>query len=137
VDPAAFRAAAARLPADEAVATTEAYAPHLANRQGLYLLHDPRILAVADRVDWVLVDLNDHRYGVQPRQYYGLLRWIADRRGLEVCHFAGDVVLLGPDCADPTAGAAYQARLAALQAAAAGEQVDPVLLDYLGARYFR
>ncbi|MBE2234942.1 MAG: DUF2079 domain-containing protein [Anaerolinea sp.] len=137
VDPAAFRAAAARLPGDGAVATTEAYAPHLANRQGLYLLHDPRILAVADRVDWVLVDLNDHRYGVQPRQYYGLLRWIADRRGLEVCYFAGDVVLLGPGCADPAAGAAYQARLAALQAAAAGEQVDPVLLDYLGARYFR
>jgi uncharacterized membrane protein len=137
VDPAAFRAAAALLPADGAVATTEAYAPHIANRKGLYLLHDPRILFVADRVDWVLVDLNDHRYGVQPRQYYGLLRWVADGRGLGVCHFAGDVVLLGPGCDDATAGPAFQARLAELQAEAAGERVNPVLLEFVGAEYFQ
>jgi uncharacterized membrane protein len=136
-DPAAFRAAAARLPANGAVATTEAYAPHLANREGLYLLHDPRILFVAYRVDWVLVDLNDHRYGVQARATYGLLRWIMDVRGLEVCHFAADVVLLGPGCADAPAEAAYLARLAELQAAAAGETVNPVLLEFVGAEYFQ
>jgi len=132
-----FQEAAALLPADGAVATTEAYAPHLANRQGLYLLHDPRILFVADRVDWVLVDLNDDRYGVQPRAYYGLLRWIADVRGLETCHFAGDVVLLGPDCADAAAEAAYLDRLAELQSTAAGEAVNPVLLEFVGPEYFR
>jgi uncharacterized membrane protein len=137
VDEAAFRKAAALLPADGAVATTEAYAPHLANRQGLYLLHDPRILFVVDRVDWVLVDLNDHRYGVQPRQYYGLLRWVAAQRGLEVCHFAGDVVLLGRGCADPASGAAFRARLAELQAEVGGEQVNRVLTDYVGAKYFQ
>ncbi|MEI2691384.1 MAG: DUF2079 domain-containing protein [Anaerolineae bacterium] len=137
VDQAAFQAAAALLPADGAVATTEAYAPHLANRQGLYLLHDARILFVADRVEWVLVDLNDHRYGVQPRAYYGLLRWMMDLRELEVCHFAGDVVLLGPGCADPTAAAAFLARLAELQSAAAAEPVNPVLLEFVGAEYFR
>lgn len=137
IDPAAFEAAAARLPADGSLATTEAYAPHLANRQGLYLLHDPRILFVADRVDWVLVDLSDHRYGVQPRAYYGLLRWVADVRGLEACHFAGDVVLLGPSCNDPAATAAYLTRLAELQRDVAGDRVDPVLLDYIGAEYFQ
>jgi uncharacterized membrane protein len=137
VDEAAFRKAAALLPAGGAVATTEAYAPHLANRQGLYLLHDPRILFAVDRVDWVLVDLNDHRYGVQPRQYYGLLRWVADVRGLGVCHFAGDVALLGPGCNDPLAGPSFLARLAELQAEAAGDQVNPVLLDFVGAEYFQ
>ncbi len=136
IDPAAFRAAAALLPAGGAVAATEAYAPHIANRQGLYLLHDPRILFVADRVDWILVDLTDHRYGVRPRQYYGLLRWVADVRGLGVCHFAGDVVLLGPGCADPAAEPAFQARLAELQAEAAGEPVNPVLWEFVGAEYF-
>jgi uncharacterized membrane protein len=136
VDPAAFRAAATLLPADGAVATTEAYAPHLANREGLYLLHDPRILFVADRVDWVLVDLNDHRYGVQPRQYYGLLRWVAKQRGLDVCHFAGDVVLLGPGCDDPVAAAAFQIRLAELQQSVARDRVDPVLVDFVGAKFF-
>ena len=99
VDPTAFAAGAALLPADGAVATTEAFAPHLAERQELFLLHDPRILHVADQVDWVLVDMNDHRYGVQPKLYYGLLRWIAQRRNLETCFFGGDVVLLGPGCA--------------------------------------
>jgi uncharacterized membrane protein len=137
VDGAAFWKAAALLPADGAVATTEAYAPHLAHREGLFLLHDPRILFVADRVDWVLVDLNDHRYGVQPRQYFGLLRWAADVRGLGVCHFTGDVALLGPGCSDPLAGRSFQARLAELQAEAAGDQVDPVLLEFVGAEYFR
>ena len=137
INPTTFQEAAARLPADGAVATTEAYAPHLANREGLYLLHDPRILFVADRVDWVLVDLNDHRYGVQPRAYYGLLRWIADVRGLETCHFGGDVVLLGPDCGDAAAEAVYLGRLAELQSAAAGEVVNPVLLEFVGAEYFR
>lgn len=136
VDAAAFRAAAARLPADGAVATSEAYAPHLANRQGLYLLHDPRILAVVDRVDWVLVDLHDHRYGVQPRTHFGLLRWVAQQRELDVCHFAGDVVLLGPDCADPAAAATYQTRLAELQAQAMDETVDAALLETLGPVYF-
>lgn len=136
-DPAAFRAAAARLPADGAVATTEAYAPHLANRPGLYLLHDARILFVADRVEWVLVDLNDHRYGVQARATYGLLRWIMAVRELGVCHFAGDVVLLGPGCADAPAEAAFLARLAELQAAAAGETVNPVLLEFVGAEFFQ
>jgi uncharacterized membrane protein len=137
VDGAAFQTAAARLPADGAVATTEAYAPHLVNRPELYLLHDARILFVADRVEWVLVDLNDQRYGVQPRAYYGLLRWIRDVRELGVCHFAGDVVLLGPGCANAPAEAAYLARLAELQAAAAGETIDPVLLEFVGAEYFR
>lgn len=136
VDPAAFQDAAALLPADGAVATTEAYAPHLANRAGLFLLHDPRILFVVDRVDWVLVDLTDHRYGAQPRQSYGLLRWVAAQRGLGVCHFADDVALLGPGCDDPTAGPAFQARLAALQGEAREEQVNPVLLEFVGAEYF-
>jgi uncharacterized membrane protein len=135
VDPAAFRAAAALLPTDGAVATTEAYTPHLANREGLYLLHDPRILFVVDRVDWVLVDLSDHRYGVRPRQYYGLLRWVAERRGLGVCHFVRDVVLLGPAC-DDLAAAAYLARLAELQQDVAGEAVDPALMEFVGAQFF-
>jgi hypothetical protein len=134
---AAFEAAAALLPADGALATSEAYAPHLANRQGLYLLHDPHIVQVADRVDWVLVDLGDPRYGVQPRQLYGLLRWIADVRNLGVCYFRQDVVLLGAGCGDSAAAAAYDARLAVLQQEAAGEEVDPALLKFLGPGYFR
>ncbi|MEZ4767156.1 MAG: DUF2079 domain-containing protein [Caldilineales bacterium] len=134
---AAFEAAARLLPADGALATTEAYAPHLANRQGLFLLHDPRIFQVVDRVDWVLVDLNDHRYGVRPRQYYGLLHWIADARGLGVCFFDGDVVLLGGGCDDPAATGAYESRLSALQEAAAGESVDPALMEFLGPIYLR
>lgn len=134
---AAFRAAARLLPADGAVATTEAFAPHLANRQGLYLLHDPRILKVADRVDWALVDLNDHRYGAQPQQLYGLLRWIADRRDLGVCFFDQDVVLMGQGCDAPAAALAFSARLAALQAETAGAPVDPALLERVGAEYFR
>ncbi len=136
VDEAAFWEAAALLPADGAVATTEAYAPHLANRQGLYLLHDPRILFVVDRVDWVLVDLNDQRYGVQPRQTYGLLRWVVDVRRLGVCHFVNDVVLLGPGCNDPAA-APFRDRLAELQRQAAADPVNPVLLDFVGEAYFR
>ena len=134
---AAFEAAAALLPADGALATSEAYAPHLANRQELYLLHDPHIVQVADRVDWVLVDLGDQRYGVQPRQLYGLLRWIADMRDLGVCYFGQDVVLLGAGCGDSAAAAAYDARLAVLQQEAAGEEVDPALLKFLGPGYFR
>ncbi|MER2599928.1 MAG: DUF2079 domain-containing protein [Caldilineales bacterium] len=135
-DPAAFRAVAATLPTDAAVATTEAYAAHLANRQELYLLHDPRILSVADQVDWVLVDLNDTRYGARPRQLYGLLRWIGERRGLGVHAFAGDVVLLGPGEGDAIAGAAYAARLAALQRAHAGDALDAGMAAALGERYF-
>ncbi|MFZ2486977.1 MAG: DUF2079 domain-containing protein [Anaerolineae bacterium] len=135
-DPAAFRAVAAGLPADAAVATTEAYAAHLANRQELYLLHDPRILNVADRVDWVLVDLNDTRYGARPRQLYGLLRWIAERRGLGVHVFAGDVVLLGPGEGDAAAGAAYAARLGALQRAHVGDPLDAGMAAAVGAKYF-
>ncbi|MCA9871974.1 MAG: DUF2079 domain-containing protein [Anaerolineae bacterium] len=134
---AAFEAAAALLPADGALATTEAYASHLANREGLYLLHDPRIPEVADRVEWVLVDLNDHRYGVRPRQYYGLLRWIADMRGLSVCYFSQDVVLLGTGCDDPVAARTYETRLSDLQQEAAGEEVNDTLLKLLGPSYFR
>ncbi len=137
VDPAPFRDAAALLPADAALATTEAFAPHLANREQLHLLHDPRILVVADRVEWVLVDLLDHRYGVNPTRTYALLRWIAERRGLGVCFFAGDVVLLGPDCAAPDATAAYRARLADLQRTAAGAPLDQAEIDALGAHYFQ
>jgi hypothetical protein len=73
---------------------------------------------------------------VQPRQYYGLLRWVADARGLAVCYFADDVVLLGPGCDDPTAAASYLARLAEMQWQAAGDRVDPVLLDFVGAKFF-
>ena len=131
----ALRAATELLPADGALATSEAYASHLANRRELFLLHDPRIVRVADRVDWVLVDLNDHRYGVQPRQYYGLLRWIADVRGLEVCYFEEDVVLLGPGCGDSAAAAAYDGRLTTLQQEVAGDEVDPALLKFLGPEY--
>lgn len=83
-----------------------------------------------------MVDLTDHRYGAQPRQSYGLLRWVAAQRGLGVCHFADDVALLGPGCDDPTAGPAFQARLAALQGEAREEQVNPVLLEFMGAEYF-
>ncbi len=137
VDPEPFGAAAALLPGDAALATTEAFAPHLANREHLHLLHDPRILAVADRVDWVLVDLNDHRYGVNPKRYYGLLRWIAERRGLGVCFFEDDVVLLGPGCAAHEATEAYRARLADLQRAAAGAPLDQAEIDALGAQYFQ
>lgn len=135
-DPTAFAAAAALLPATGSMATTEAFAPHLAERQGLFLLHDPRILQVADQVDWVLVDLNDHRYGVQPKQYYGLLRWIAERRGLETCFFAGDVVLLGPDCDNALAEQAYLTRLHDLQQAVVDAPIDASLAEMLGYRYF-
>ncbi|MEA3335914.1 MAG: DUF2079 domain-containing protein [Chloroflexota bacterium] len=124
------------LPVDGSVATTEAYAPHLANRQDLYLLHDPRILRIADRVDWVLVDLNDHRYGVQPRLYYGLMRWITEERDLDVCYFDGDVVLLGPGCNNPGALTRFESRLQSLQLGAAGEELDPALVEYLGSQFF-
>lgn len=134
---AAFSAAADLLPTDGALATTEAYASRLANRQELFLLHDPRIVRVADRVDWVLVDLNDHRYGIQPRQLYGLLRWIADVRDLDVCYFQQDVVLLGAGCDDAAAAAAYDSSLSTLQQQVAGEDVDPALLEFLGPAYFR
>ncbi len=133
----AFHAAAELLPVDGGLATTEAYAPHLANRQELFLLHDSRIVRVADRVDWVLVDLNDHRYGVQPRQYYGLLRWVADKRGLDVCYFGRDVVLLGVGCDDPAAATAYDSRLTTLQQEVVREKVDQALLEFLGPEYFR
>ena len=136
VDPAPFRAAAALLPPDAALATTEAFAPHLANREELHLLHDPRILVVADRVDWVLVNLRDHRYGVNPRRYFGLLRWIAERRGLGVCFFESDVVLLGPGCAAQGATVSYRARLADLQRAAASAPLDQAEIDALGPRFF-
>jgi uncharacterized membrane protein len=136
IDPAPFWAAAALLPADGVVATTEAYAPHLANRQGLHLLHDPRIGQVVDRLDWVLVDLSDHRYGVNPRLYYALLRWVTERRGLEVCSFDRDVVLLGRFCAKAAATGAYEARLADLQHAAAGVALDPEVIDAVGKRFF-
>jgi uncharacterized membrane protein len=136
VDPAPFQAAAALLPADAALATTEAYAPHLANREELHLLHDPRILAVGDRVDWVLVNLQDHRYGVNPRRYYALLRWIAERRGLDACFFQGDVVLLGPGCAAQPANADYRARLTEMQRAVVDTPLDLAEIDALGARFF-
>lgn len=136
IDPAPFRAAAALLPTDGGVATTEAYAPHLANRTGLHLLHDPRIGQIVDRVEWVLVDLRDHRYGVNPKLYYALLRWVAERRGLEVCFFDRDVVLLGRGCRDPQAEVAYRARLAALQRAAAATPLDARLIETLGRRFF-
>lgn len=135
-DPAAFHAAAAHLPATAAVATSEAYAAHLANRQELFLLHDPRILSVADEVDWVLIDLHDTRYGARPRQLYGLLRWIAERRGLAVHYFAGDVVLLGPGEGDAAATAAYATRLAELQRIHAGDPLDAGIEQAVGAGYF-
>ena len=135
-NPTAFAAAAALLPATGSVATTEAFAPHLAERQGLFLLHDPRILQVADQVDWVLVDMNDHRYGVQPKRYYGLLRWIAERRGLETCFFGGDVVLLGPGCDNALAQKAYLTRLHELQQAVVDAPIDASLVEMLGHRYF-
>ncbi len=136
INPTPFHAAAALLPADGVVATTEAYAPHLANRAGLHLLHDPRIGEVVDRLEWVLVDLSDHRYGVNPRLYYALLRWVAERRSLAVCFFDQDVVLLGPGCRNPQAEAAYRARLAALQSAAAPTPLDAQLIEALGRRFF-
>lgn len=136
IDPTPFWAAATLLPADGVVATTEAYAAHLANRQGLHLLHDPRIGQVVDRLDWVLVDLSDHRYGVNPKLYYALLRWVADRRRLRVCFFDKDVVLLGHACAEAAATPVYQARLADLQRAAAGVELDPAVIEALGRQYF-
>ena len=135
-NPTAFAAAAALLPATGSVATTEAFAPHLAERQGLFLLHDPRILQVANQVDWVLVDLNDHRYGVQPKRYYGLLRWIAERRGLETCFFGGDVVLLGPGCDNALAKQAYLTKLHDLQQAVVDAPVDASFVEMLGPHYF-
>jgi uncharacterized membrane protein len=136
LDPVAFAEAAALLPEDGSLATTEAFAPHLAERQGLYLLHDPRILQVVDQVDWVLVDLNDHRYGVEPRRYYGLLRWIVERRQLSTCYFTGRVVLLGPQCDNPEAQQTYQATLRELQWSVADMPLDPVLIEALGRRFF-
>lgn len=136
VDAQRFAQAAALLPADGAVATTEAYAPHLANRQQLYLLYDPRIMQVAGQVDWVLAALDDHRYGVIPKFYYGLLRWIAEKQALETCYFEADVVLLGRGCAEPAAATAYRARLATLQRTVADQPLSPAMLEALGPRAF-
>ncbi len=74
---------------------------------------------------------------MQPRAYYGLLRWMAEQRGLGVCHFADDVLLLGPDCDDAVAAAALRQRLAELQRQVTNDPVDPTLLDFLGPAFFQ
>lgn len=136
LDPAAFAEAADLLPEEGSLATTEAYAPHLAERQGLYLLYDPRILRVADQVEWVLVNLGDHRYGIQPKLSYALLRWIGERRGLTPCFFDGDVVLLGPGCDSTPVQEDYLTKLQALQQAVYDTPIDASLVEMLGHQYF-
>lgn len=97
-DQAAFAEASQLIPASASVATTMAYAPHLTARPILDLFYHKGVRG--DQVydflpaDYLLLNLTDLRWGVNPRLYYAMIETAIGRDGYQAVYFRDDVVLL-------------------------------------------
>lgn len=97
-DQAAFAEAKALLPPAASVGTTMAYAPHVASRERLDLFYHKGIRE--DKVyhylpaDYLLLNLTDLRWFVNPRVYYAMIETAIGRDGYQAIYFRDDVLLL-------------------------------------------
>jgi hypothetical protein len=98
MDQDAFSTAVSLIPPDASVATTMAYAPHLASRPVIDLFYHKGVLA--DKVydyrpaDFLFLNLTDLRWGVNPRIYYAMIETAVGRDGYQAIFFQDDVALL-------------------------------------------
>ena len=97
-DQAAFAEAIHLIPPQATVATTMAYAPHLTARPVLDLFYHKGVRGdgVYDFLpaDYLLLNLTDLRWGVNPRLYYAMIETAIGRDGYQAVYFRDDVVLL-------------------------------------------
>ncbi|MBK9054289.1 MAG: DUF2079 domain-containing protein [Chloroflexi bacterium] len=95
-DQAAFAEAIHLIPPQATVATTMAYAPHLTARPVLDLFYHKGVRG--DQVydflpaDYLLLNLTDLRWGVNPRLYYAMIETAIGRDGYQAVYFRDDVV---------------------------------------------
>ena len=97
-DAGSFYRALEYLPDDADVATMMAYGPHVALRRNFFLFYDR--LQLLERpygfpqAEFLLLNLNDLRWGVNARFFYNALLTAIGRFGYEVIFAENDVVLL-------------------------------------------
>lgn len=97
-DQSAFAGASDLVPPQVSVATTMAYAPHLTSRPVLDLFYHKGVRG--DQVydflpaDYLLLNLTDLRWGVNPRLYYAMIETAIGRDGYQAVYFRDDVALL-------------------------------------------
>jgi uncharacterized membrane protein len=113
LDPAPFAEARQLLPDDASVATTMAFAPHLSTRPKVDLFYHKgkREAQVYDYppADYLLLHLNDFRWGENPRVYAAMIETAVGRDGYEAIFYRDDVVLLQRGApASPATGAMLQ-----------------------------
>jgi uncharacterized membrane protein len=97
-DQAAFAQAKALLPPAASVSTTMAYASHVASRPILDLFYhkgtrEDKVYAYQP-TDYLLLNLTDLRWFVNPRVYYAMIETAIGRDGYQAVYFRDDVLLL-------------------------------------------
>jgi hypothetical protein len=101
LDRAAFDRVARRVPPDASLSTMMAYGPHMSHRRQLYLFFDKG--ARGQRVfrfpqtDYLLLNLDDLRWLVNPRLFYTMIEAAIGRYDYEVIALEGNVALLQQD----------------------------------------
>lgn len=113
LDPAPFAAARQMLPDEAPVATTMAFAPHLSTRPevDLFYYKGKREAQVYDYqpTEYLLLHLNDFRWGENPRVYYAMIETAVGRDGYEAIYYQDDVALLRQNISPrPETGAMLQ-----------------------------
>jgi hypothetical protein len=101
LDRGAFDRVVQHLPPDASLSTTMAYGPHLSHRQQLYLFYDKGARGQQvfrfPQTDYLLLNLDDLRWLVNPRLFYTMIEAAIGWYGYEVAALDGDVALLQRD----------------------------------------
>jgi uncharacterized membrane protein len=101
VDREAFERVAQHVPADASLSTMMAYGPHLSHRQQLYLFYDKGARGQQvfrfPQTDYLLLNLDDLRWLVNPRLFYPMIEAAISCYGYEGVALDGEVALLQRD----------------------------------------
>jgi len=98
LDRGAFDRVARHVPPDASLGTMMAYGPHLSHRQQLYLFYDKgargQQIFRFPQTDYLLLNLDDLRWLVNPRLFYTMIEAAIGWYGYEAVALDGDVALL-------------------------------------------
>lgn len=139
-DQAAFADAQDLVPPQASLATTMAYAPHFSLRPELDLFYHKGRLEeqVYDfsQADFLLLNLTDLRWWVNPRLYYDMVETAIGRDGYEAVYFRDDVALLARSVSPQSETGAVLQR--AIELAEAGGKYAPTgqaTIDWIVGRW--
>lgn len=140
VDVPASRAALAYIPPHVSVATTMTYAPHVSGRPVVHLFYDRlRLQEWAygfPQTDYLLLNLSDMRYWVNPRLYYAQIETAIGRFGYQALYFEQDVVVLAKTAeSSPITGAVLRRVIELQEAGGKFAPTAPQTLEWMGQQW--